>query len=181
MPTFNLKRYQEQALLALDSYLRAATRSGARAAFEAETGYGYNPEPFGEVPCVCLRIPTGGGKTLLGAHAVGRMARGWPSFAPQPLCLWLVPSDTIRTQTLTALATPGHPFHEALEQACGDSVRVCKLDELSAVAPHDFDQHAVVVVATIQSFRVEDTGQRNVYAFSEAWERHFRALGAAAE
>jgi type III restriction enzyme len=68
-----------------------------------------------------------------------------------------------------------------LAQACGEGVRVCALDELSAIAPHDFDQHAVVVVATIQSFRVEDTEQRNVYAFSEAWDRHFRALGGAAE
>jgi hypothetical protein len=35
-------------------------------------------------------------------------------------------------------------------------------------------QRAVVVVATIQSFRVEDTDQRNVYAFSEKFEPHFR-------
>ena len=180
MPTFALKRYQDQALLALDQYLQAAALTGARSAFEAVTGFGYNPEPFGEVPCVCLRIPTGGGKTLLGAHAVGRMARGWPARTPQPLALWLVPSETIRSQTLKALATPGHPFHEALAQACGDGVRVCALDELATLAPSDFDQQAVVVVATIQSFRVDDTEQRNVYAFSEAWERHFRGLGAAA-
>ena len=50
--------------------MQAATLSGARAAFEQITGFGYNTEPFGELPCVCLRIPTGGGKTLLGAHAV---------------------------------------------------------------------------------------------------------------
>ena len=33
-----------------------------------------------------------------------------------------------------------------------------------------------MVVATIQSFRVEDTEQRNVYAFSEAFEPHFRSV-----
>ena len=180
MPTFTLKRYQTQALQALDDYLQAAALAGPRAAFEQRTGFGYNLEPFGEVPCVCLRIPTGGGKTLLGAHAVGRMARGWPQRTAQPLALWLVPSDTIRSQTLAALATPGHPFHEALAQACGEGVRVCALDELATIAPQDFEQQAVVVVATIQSFRVEDTEQRNVYAFSEAWERHFRSLGPAA-
>ena len=177
MPGFSLKRYQAQALLVLDNYLQAALLSGPRAAFEQITGFGYNTEPFGELPCVCLRIPTGGGKTLLGAHAVGRMASGWPARSAQPLALWLVPSDTIRSQTLNALAPPGHPLHEALAQACGDGVRVCGLDELAAIAPQDFDQQAVVVVATIQSFRVEDTEQRNVYAFSEAWERHFRSLG----
>ena len=180
MSSFKLKRYQDSALLALDNYLSAARLLGARAAFERETGYGYNPEPFGETPCVCLRIPTGGGKTLLAAHAVGRMARGWPSAGAHPLALWLVPSDTIRSQTLAALSSPGHPFREALAQACGDSVRVCDLEAVATLSPQDFDAHAVVVVATIQSFRVEDADQRNVYAFSEAFEPHFRGLPPAA-
>ncbi len=187
MPTFALKRYQEQALDALESYLRAARLQGARSAFESETGYGYNTQPFGEVPCVCLRIPTGGGKTLLAAHAVGVMAREWPNVgsmvspvSPRPLALWLVPSDTIRAQTLAALGTIGHPFREALAEACGDSVRVCDLDEVATLSPQDFDACAVVIVATIQSFRIEDTDQRNVYAFSEAFEPHFRGVPAGA-
>jgi type III restriction enzyme len=57
MPTFDLKRYQRKALEALDEWLRAARLTGPRAAFEAATDYGYNPESFGETPCACLRIP----------------------------------------------------------------------------------------------------------------------------
>ena len=178
MTAFALKRYQALSLQVLEKYLRAARMQGARAAFESETGYGYNTEPFGDVPCVCLRIPTGGGKTLLAAHAVGLMAREWPSPPPKPLALWLVPSDTIRAQTLAALGAPGHPFREALAQACGDSVRVCSLDEVASLSPQDFDACAVIVAATIQSFRIEDTDQRNVYAFSEAFEPHFRGVPA---
>ncbi|MCU0764287.1 MAG: DEAD/DEAH box helicase family protein, partial [Hydrogenophaga sp.] len=178
MAMLKLKRYQDKALDELDKYLRAARISGPRGAFEAQTGHGYNPEPFGETPCVCLRIPTGGGKTLMAAHAVGRMTREWPGNTPHPLALWLVPSDAIRTQTLTALATPGHPFREALALGCGDSVRACDLNDLATLSPQDFDSRAVVVVATIQSFRIEDTEQRNVYAFSEAFEPHFRGLPA---
>jgi type III restriction enzyme len=180
MTTFNLKRYQDNALVSLEKYLRRARLQGARSAFETETGYGYNPEPFGDTPCVCLRIPTGGGKTLLAAHAIGSMAREWPAMAAQPLALWLVPSDTIRAQTLDALSAPAHPFREALAQACGDGVHVCGLESVAALAPQDFDANAVVVVATIQSFRVDDTEQRNVYAFSEGLEPHFRGLPAAA-
>lgn len=176
MAQLTLKRYQDKALQVLDAYLRAARIAGARKAFEDGTGYGYNPEPFGETPCVCLRIPTGGGKTLLAAHAIGRMAREWPGLSRQPVALWLVPSDTIRSQTLAALTTPGHPFREALVQGCGESVRVCELDEVATLSPQDFEERAVVVVATIQSFRVEDAEQRNVYAFSEAFEPHFRSL-----
>jgi len=180
MPTLDLKHYQTQALAALERYLRRTTVLGAAGAFTDCTGYGYNPEPFGGLPCVCLRIPTGGGKTLLAAHAVALLARAWPGLHPQPLALWLVPSDTIRSQTLKALSTTGHPFRTALAEACGDDVAVCDLDALSQLSPQDFDQRAVVVVATIQSFRVEDTDQRNVYAFSEAFEPHFRGVPPAA-
>ena len=180
MPTLALKHYQTQALDALERYLRSATTLGAAAAYTALTGYGYNADPFGELPCVCLRIPTGGGKTLLAAHAIGRLAREWPGHTPKPLALWLVPSDTIRSQTLKALATPGHPFREALALACGDDVVVCDLEAVAQLSPQDFQQRAVVVVATIQSFRVEDTEQRNVYAFSENFEPHFRSVPPAA-
>ena len=90
MASFELKRYQHQALLALEAYLRSASVHGARSAFEQATGYGYNAEPFGDTPCVCLRIPTGGGKTLLGAHAIGRLQREWPTRVTQALALWLV-------------------------------------------------------------------------------------------
>ena len=106
MALLTLKRYQEHALQELDKYLRAARLTGPRLAFEAQTGFGYNTEPFGEIPCVCLRIPTGGGKTLMAAEAIGRMAREWSNGLPQPLVLWLVPSDTIRSQTLSACAHP---------------------------------------------------------------------------
>jgi len=180
MPTFTLKRYQDQALQALQRYVQQASLLGARSAFEAHTGFGYNPEPFADVPCVCLRIPTGGGKTLLAAHAIGALAREWPGHHPKPLALWLVPSDAIRTQTLAALSNPGHPFRQALAQGCGDGVRVCDLDTVATLSPQDFDNHAVVVVATIQSFRVDDTEQRNVYAFAEAFEPHFRGVPPAA-
>lgn len=125
---------------------------------------------------MCLRIPTGGGKTLLAAYALGTMSREWPGVSPKPLALWLVPSDTIRTQTLAALSTPGHPLREALAPNCGDEVRICDLEAVASLSPQDFDACAVVVAATMQSFRVEDTEQRNVYAFSEAFEPHFRGL-----
>lgn len=179
MALLTLKRYQEQALRELDKYLRAARLSDPRSAFQTQTGYGYNAEPFGDTPCVCLRIPTGGGKTLMASEAVGRMAREWPNDVAQPLVLWLVPSDAIRSQTLNALRTPGHPFRQALAQGVSDEVRVCELDELATLSPQDYAQRAVVVVATIQSFRVEDTDQRNVYSFSEKFEPHFKGMPAA--
>jgi hypothetical protein len=124
LAAFTLKPYQGQVLRVLEAHLRAARLHSARAAFDSERGYGcYNSHPLGETPCVCLRIPTGGGKTLLAAHATGLMAREWPSLAAKPLELWLVPSDTIRAQTLAALRTPGHPFRAGLQHPSRSAAR----------------------------------------------------------
>jgi len=174
MAEFVLKNYQRTALDVLGTFLRTARMRGAKAAFE-ESGYGYRSEPFGEVPCVCLRIPTGGGKTLLASHAIVRVAKEWMD-SDAPTALWLTPSETIRAQTISALQTPGHPYRAALEAAYGQRFQICDLESVAAVPPQDFGRHAVVVVATIQSFRIENPDQRNVYAFSESFEPHFRGL-----
>lgn len=176
MTTLALKSYQQAALDALRAFARAAQLKGAAMAFGEQVGRPYNPDPFGETPCICLRIPTGGGKTLLAAHAVNVLAQEWRA-TDAPVALWLVPSDTIRSQTLKALQTAGHPYRDALEASYGAGVRVCVLEDLANIAPPDWGQRAVVVVATIQSFRIDDTDKRNVYSFSESFERHFKGAG----
>ena len=50
------------------------------------------------------------------------------------------------------------------------------LEDVAQIAAAEWGRNAVVVVATIQSFRVEDAGQRNVYSFSESFEPHFRGV-----
>lgn len=177
MAEMNLKSYQSAALSALSNFLHDATQVGAASAFQNQAGRPYQAEAFGEIPCVCLRIPTGGGKTLLASHAIVHMAREWQA-NDAPVAVWLVPSDAIRSQTLNALQTQGHPYRTALEEAYGQRLQVCDLDRLSTLAPTDWGRQTIVVVATIQSFRVEQTDTRNVYAFSEAFERHFKSLSA---
>lgn len=173
MTTLTLKSYQQAALDALRAFARSAQLKGAAMAFGEAVGRPYNADPFGQVPCICLRIPTGGGKTLMAAHAVNVLAQEWRA-TDAPVAVWLVPSDTIRSQTLKALQTAGHPYREALEASYGSGVRVCVLEDLANIAPPDWGQRAVVVVATIQSFRIDDTDKRNVYSFSESFERHFK-------
>ena len=173
MTTLTLKSYQQAALDALRSFARSALLKGPALAFGEQVGRPYNPDPFGEVPCICLRIPTGGGKTLMAAHAVNVLAQAWRA-TDAPVAVWLVPSDTIRSQTLKALQTTGHPYRDALEASYGAGVRVCVLEDLANIAPPDWGRRAVIVVATIQSFRIDDTDKRNVYSFSESFERHFK-------
>jgi type III restriction enzyme len=187
MPAFSLKTYQTQALASLERFLAVALQTGSlqtawaaemeRQAPPREPGERWVPapyrsQPFGETPCVCLRIPTGGGKTLLAAHAIPLMARCWRR-ADFPVALWLVPSTTIRDQTLKALQQPGHAYRAALEAHYGQALTVLDLDAAPTLAAQDLGHKAVVLVATIQSFRVRQTQGRNVYAFSEEFDTHF--------
>jgi type III restriction enzyme len=168
-----LKSYQKEALRALEDFLH---RVGAyekdlpnfldQAFREVAQRYMENPPPYLEpkglegIPYVCFRIPTGGGKTLLAAHALAPARRFLGQDAP--MVVWLTPTEAIRTQTLKALKDTRHPYRQALEQALGQ-VRVMDLQEALALPPGDVGAVALVLVATLQAFRVEETEGRKVY------------------
>jgi type III restriction enzyme len=178
--TLALKTYQRSALDALRAFLSASRSRGVADAYaqslaeQGQSGGAYQ-RLFGDIPCVCLRVPTGGGKTIMGAHAVA-IAGAAMLDTDTPVALWLTPSDTIRSQTLEALANVRHPYRQALAEHFGDRVRVCDLESLQTISPHDVGKAAIVVVATIQSFNVSDTTKRNVYSFFEELAPHFDGL-----
>ncbi|MGQ0602457.1 MAG: DEAD/DEAH box helicase [Anaerolineales bacterium] len=177
----NLRRldYQENTLAALQRFLDEAQFGDAPGAF-ARTATPrknglprYQPLPGLEsVPYVCLRLPTGGGKTLLAARSVGLAARRYLS-KDYPLTLWLVPTNTIRQQTLATLKDPRHPNRQALEAAFGGRVRAFDIDEFEQIRPHDLSSSACVIVGTLATPRVSKTDIRKVYAHNENLEPHF--------
>lgn len=175
-----LKTYQQSALAVLTQFLTDTLSQPVPNAYAAtlagqnRTGETYQAL-FGDVPCVCLRVPTGGGKTIMAAHAVAMAGKALLN-SDAPIALWLTPSDTIRSQTLEALANVRHPYRQALAQYFGDRVQVCDLESLQTISPHDVGQAAIIIVATIQSFNVSDTAKRNVYSFFEELAPHFDNL-----
>jgi type III restriction enzyme len=181
-----LKRYQKNALEVLEAYL-SACRSGndPEGAFRAslvkqgvvkpgsEAAVRYvKPSGLEDIPYVCVRIPTGGGKTILASYAIERARKVFLQ-TDYPLILWLVPSNTIREQTIDCLRTAGHPYRRALEERFGENIRVFDIGDLEALAPQDLGSKLVIVIGTIQTLRVTDEAGRRIYAHSEAWERHF--------
>lgn len=177
-----LKKYQDDALAALERFLRLTRSRPMAEAFATTIAAQSRVEPyrnlFENVPSVCLRIPTGGGKTLLAAHAVARAGKALLD-VDSPVALWLTPSDAIRKQTLEALSNLRHPYRQALSQHFGDRVLVCDLEHLQTIGVQDVGRCCIVVVATIQALNVSDTSKRNVYAFFEELAPHFTELAAA--
>lgn len=176
-----LKNYQQRSLDVLERYLRGVVElsgkeDAARRAFVDETGRPYVPvAQLPELPYVCLRVPTGGGKTLMACHSVGITANSYLQ-RDQAVCLWLVPSNAIREQTLTALKNRQHPYRQALDARFSGQARAIDLTEALYVQRGALEGETVVIVSTLQALRVEDTDGRKVYESAGALQHHFSGL-----
>ena len=183
------KLYQLQTIETLAEFLRRTRELGGPAAAFTQitserTGVGlpyYNAPGFAPadaagMPYVCLRLPTGGGKTLLACLAV-------PAVQRELLCqersvvLWLVPSKTIQEQTIRALRDRAHPYRQALDNELGE-VTVLDLAEALYATQAVYDAGTVILVSTLQAFRVTDKEGRKVYESSGALQHHFTGLTA---
>ena len=70
------------------------------------------------IPHICLKIPTGGGKTLLGVASLERIKQD------TGFVLWLVPTRAIYEQTIAAFRTREHPYRQRLEGISGGKVKL---------------------------------------------------------
>lgn len=66
------------------------------------------------VPNVCLKVPTGGGKTLLAVAGVSRIFDKWLE-ARTGFVLWICPNEAIYAQTRKALRDREHPYRHMLD------------------------------------------------------------------
>ncbi|MGH9432225.1 MAG: DEAD/DEAH box helicase family protein [Terriglobia bacterium] len=173
-----LKGYQERCLEDLEAYLALVNQRGANEAFYSRTGRAYRAvEQLPELPYVCLRIPTGGGKTLMACHALGIATKTYRQ-TDRALCLWLVPSNTIRDQTLKALRDRQHPYRQAVDSAFAGQVRVMDLSEALYIQRGILEGDTVIVVSTLQALRVQDTEGRKIYEAAGVLKPIFDALDA---
>ena len=183
-----LKQFQIDTLSVLSRFFEEARIAGPKNAYEAITeepeqasrlgGYAGAYVPLKElpdVPYVCLRLPTGGGKTILAAHAVSVVRDAWIE-KDHPFVLWLVPTNTIRRQTVEALKNPRHAYREVLDEAFEGRVQIFDVADFTHIRPHDIRDKCCIVVGTIQTLRVKSTEGRKVYAHNENMEPHFASL-----
>ncbi len=183
-----LKPYQTDTLSTLRRFFETARIAGPQTAYATLTrepelagrlgryAGAYTPlDGLPDVPCVCLRLPTGGGKTILAAHAVAVARDAWIE-KDHPSVLWLVPSNTIRSQTVEALKNTSHSCRQALDAAFAGRVRVFDIADFAHIRPPELRDHCCLVVGTIQTLRVKSTEGRKVYAHNEHLEPHFGAL-----
>lgn len=177
LPVFALKEYQTNTLKQLARFLLKTIELGdPDTAFYSLTKRPYYPlEQLGGLPYVCLRVPTGGGKTILASYCISVAADNFLR-TETPVVVWLAPSQIIRDQTLASLQDRSHPNRRALAERFGENVRVMTIQDALYAKRADYDGGAVVLVATIQAFRVDETEGRKVYDANGELMDHFSGL-----
>ncbi len=181
-----LKKYQESALAVLRQYLELARFKGPRQAYDKVQYDRYDGNRFKpfqplkgleDIPYICLRLPTGGGKTLLSAHTI-RLAGESYVENDYPLTLWLAPTNTIKLQTLATLKKPDHANRRVLEDTFNGRFRVFDIAGFRQIRPQDISDAACIVVSTFAALRVDNTEGRKVYDHDENLEPHFSKIPA---
>ena len=110
-----VRNYPNAAWEALTSSGSVAMSAGAHVDRTATAGY--------PIPHICLKVPTGGGKTLLAAAALERLNR------QTGLTLWITPTRAIYQQTKDALWSREHPYRQMLELASGGRVKMLEKED----------------------------------------------------
>lgn len=173
-----LKNYQKTALKDVASYLSILNRDNdifaAWKDFWAERdvriGMGGVPKynnAIPGVPHICLKVPTGGGKTFMACAAVKPIMENMPADKPQ-VVVWLVPSNAILTQTICTLSDVNHPYRQRLDADFGGKVGIYTKEMLLSgerFSPDTVREMLTLCILSYDSLRVDSKKKdvRKVY------------------
>lgn len=175
-----LKRYQKNSLETLENFLGELKKIGLKYAFMGITETPYKAEAFGEVPFVCIKIPTGGGKTLVGSYAVEKiMSKALQDKMDRGIVMWFVPSEAIKTQTLKKLKDRKDAHRRILDEAYDNHVRVFSNEEALSIRKADVNDNLCIVIASFAAFnkKKQKQGKYKVYQESGVLMDHFENIG----
>lgn len=159
--------------------MESSKKMKPRHAFTEITDGLYNHEWFGDVPFVCIRIPTGGGKTLVGCKSVERiMSIALQHKMDTGIVMWFVPSDSIKTQTLKKFRDAKDWHYEMLNESFDTKFKVFSNEEALTITPEDVRNNLCIIVASLDAFRKDASIQKKykVYKENGSLMDHFQNL-----
>ena len=173
-----LNNYQKQVMCDLSAYLDCVNRGTNLFSawreywFSKDVAVGLGGVPsynnsIERAPHVCMKVPTGGGKTFMACAAVRRIFDALPTGKPQ-VVVWLVPSDSILTQTIRTLSDANHPYRQRLDQDFAGRVGVYTKEMLlngQNFSPDTVREMLTVCVMSYGSLRIDSRKKdvRKVY------------------
>lgn len=163
-----LKKYQKLTLETLEEFLKELKKVGLKYAFMGITETPYKADSFGKVPFVCIKIPTGGGKTLVASSAVEKiMDSTLQNKLGKGIILWFTPSEAIKTQTLKKLKDRKDWHRRILDESFNNNIRVFSNEEALSIRKDDVNDNLCIIIASLEAFRKEKKLQNKYKVYKE--------------
>jgi|PersoiStandDraft_1058852.scaffolds.fasta_scaffold00436_7 type III restriction enzyme len=116
----------------------------------------------------------------MACYSLGAVARDYLQ-QDKLLCLWLVPTNAIREQTLLALRNFEHPYRQVINYTFGGDVTIMDLSEALSIQRSTIEGDTCIIVSTLAALRRGDPEGLKVYESAGALQHHFTGLPAAVE
>ncbi len=184
-----LKDFQRRTLEAVQSYLEQLCEWREKAAplLEMDPDYDWVQKAWGKaapgrtylprrdplrrpLPSFCLKVPTGGGKTLLAIKVIDLVNIHYRR-RQTGLVLWIVPTTQIYNQTLGALKDRDHPYRQQLDLASAG--RTLVLEKNSRFSPADMRENLCVLMLMLPSANQVTKERLRMFRDSGGFERFF--------
>lgn len=174
-----LKSYQKTVIKDLSEYLEYLKKyKKAGTAFNnywtdrigeyneiTKTGMPPYQDILGDIPHVCLKVPTAGGKTFIACNAIKNVYNAYEQVKAK-VVIWLVPSTVILDQTLKNLKNPEHPYRQKLDVLFEHRVEVHDKESLltgKGFNPSCLVNQVNILVLSFDSLRAKKKEDRKIY------------------
>lgn len=161
---YQLKTYQQDAYDRVEKFLQFMRNDCEAAEAIRKTRAYFNPKSgdvpyysrFGQSPTVCIRIPTGGGKTLLAVSIISNLLSACYRDGTPPFVVWLAPTITIKNQIKHELLNNAG-YQQELFDGLGDHPEVLEMDETSLITKSMLQNKVVILLCVHHTIRVHDS------------------------
>ncbi len=122
------------------------------------------------LPDFYLKVPTGGGKTLLACHAIDLVNKMYLK-RQTGLVLWVVPSTQIYRQTLVYLRDREHPYRQVLDISSGGRTQIKEKTEVFNRL--DVEENLLILLLMLPSANRKDKETLKVFKDSGGFTDFF--------
>jgi type III restriction enzyme len=120
-----------------------------------------------DLPSFCIKVPTGGGKTLLATQILGSIYRTiLKERNGAGLVMWVVPSSQIYHDTLKRLRNRDDLYRQMLEHAVSRRIELWEKDEIKRLSPARLRECLNILVVQLASTNRETKEQLKFFAES---------------
>ncbi len=186
-----LKEYQQRTLKEIRGYLESLYKwsvknqqvikaAGSDATLDfplkawaetVKTSYRSRQNGLGHyLPNFCLKIPTGGGKTLLAVKTIDIINTVYRK-KQTGLVLWVVPSNQIYNQTLKSLRNREHPYRQHLDIASGGRTSI--IEKMDRFTPLDIKENLVILLLMLPSASRQNKETLKVFKDNGGFQNFF--------